>query len=189
MEKKHKDLSEIYDLIAVRIIVDNVRDCYAILGIIHTLWKPIPGRFKDFIAMPKPNMYQSLHTTVIGPQGEPFEIQIRTWDMHRTAEYGIAAHWLYKEENKQHSSLSQKLTWLEEIKELQNELEDSKEFMETLKIDLFSDVVFVFLPKVMFLNFPKVLPLLILPIKVHTEVGHRCITVKLIIGLCLWITS
>ncbi|NMA02419.1 MAG: bifunctional (p)ppGpp synthetase/guanosine-3',5'-bis(diphosphate) 3'-pyrophosphohydrolase [Clostridia bacterium] len=178
MEKKHKDLSEIYDLIAVRIIVDNVRDCYAILGIIHTLWKPIPGRFKDFIAMPKPNMYQSLHTTVIGPQGEPFEIQIRTWDMHRTAEYGIAAHWLYKEENKQQSSLSQKLTWLEEIKELQNELEDSKEFMETLKIDLFSDVVFVFSPKGDVFELPKGSTPIDFAYKVHTEVGHRCIGSK-----------
>lgn len=178
MEKKGKDLNEIYDLIAVRIIVDSVRDCYGTLGIIHTLWKPIPGRFKDYIAMPKPNMYQSLHTTVIGPQGEPFEIQIRTWDMHRTAEYGIAAHWLYKESSKQKVKLDETFTWLKQIQEWQNELLDSKEFVETLKIDLFSDVVFVFSPKGDVFELPKGSTPIDFAYRVHTEIGHRCIGSK-----------
>jgi len=175
MEKKGKELNEIYDLIAVRIIVDNVKDCYGTLGIIHTLWKPIPGRFKDYIAMPKPNMYQSLHTTVIGPRGEPFEIQIRTWDMHRTAEYGIAAHWLYKESSKQKVKLDEALTWLKHIREWQNELQDSKEFVETLKIDLFSDVVFVFSPKGDVFELPAGSTPIDFAYRVHTEIGHRCI--------------
>ncbi|KJS83895.1 MAG: (p)ppGpp synthetase [Peptococcaceae bacterium BICA1-8] len=178
MEKKDKDLNEIYDLIAVRIIVDSVKDCYGTLGIIHTLWKPIPGRFKDYIAMPKPNMYQSLHTTVIGPRGEPFEIQIRTWDMHRTAEYGIAAHWLYKESLKQKSKFDETFTWLKQISEMQNELQDSKEFVETLKIDLFSDVVFVFSPKGDVFELPAGSTPIDFAYRVHTEVGHRCIGSK-----------
>jgi len=178
MEKKDKDLNEIYDLIAVRIIVDSVKDCYGTLGIIHTLWKPIPGRFKDYIAMPKPNMYQSLHTTVIGPRGEPFEIQIRTWDMHRTAEYGIAAHWLYKESVKQKSKFDETFTWLKQISEMQNELQDSKEFVETLKIDLFSDVVFVFSPKGDVFELPAGSTPIDFAYRVHTEIGHRCIGSK-----------
>lgn len=178
MEKKYKDLNEIYDLIAVRIIVDNVKDCYATLGIVHTLWKPIPGRFKDYIAMPKPNMYQSLHTTVIGPRGEPFELQIRTWEMHRTAEYGIAAHWLYKENQSQKDKLAEKLTWLKQLSELQNELQDSKEFLETVKIDLFSDVVFVFSPKGDVFELPAGSTPIDFAYRVHTEVGHRCIGSK-----------
>ncbi|MGI6225130.1 MAG: RelA/SpoT family protein [Peptococcales bacterium] len=178
MEKKDRDLNEIYDLIAVRIIVDNVKDCYGVLGIIHTLWKPIPGRFKDYIAMPKPNMYQSLHTTVIGPRGEPFEIQIRTWEMHRTAEYGIAAHWLYKESTKQKVKLDETFTWLKQISEWQNELVDSKEFVETLKIDLFSDVVFVFSPKGDVFELPTGSTPIDFAYRVHTEIGHRCIGSK-----------
>jgi guanosine-3',5'-bis(diphosphate) 3'-pyrophosphohydrolase len=178
MEKKGRDLNEIYDLIAVRIIVDTVRDCYGTLGIIHTLWKPIPGRFKDYIAMPKPNMYQSLHTTVIGPRGEPFEIQIRTWDMHQTAEYGIAAHWLYKESSKQKDRLDETFTWLKQIREWQNELQDSKEFVETLKIDLFSDVVFVFSPKGDVFELPAGSTPIDFAYRVHTEIGHRCIGSK-----------
>jgi len=131
-----RDISEVYDLIAIRVIVDSIKDCYAVLGIVHSIWKPIPGRVKDFIAVPKSNMYQSLHTTVIGPLGEPFEIQIRTWEMHRTAEYGIAAHWRYKEGGTD-EEFDEKLAWLRRILEWQNELRDPREFMESLKIDIF----------------------------------------------------
>lgn len=176
MKEKNKDLNEIYDLIAVRVIVNSVRDCYEVLGIIHTLWTPIPGRFKDYIAMPKPNMYQSLHTTVMGFAGEPFEIQIRTLEMHRTAEYGIAAHWKYKEGQKiSNNNLDQRLSWLGKILEWQKEVKDTKEFMETLKIDVFSDVVFVFTPK----GEVKELPAGSIPLdfayRIHSDVGHRCI--------------
>ncbi len=179
MEEKGKELSEIYDLIAVRIICDSVRDCYGILGIIHTLWKPIPGRFKDYIAMPKPNMYQSLHTTVIGKTGVPIEIQIRTWDMHFTAEYGIAAHWLYKENDKNPERKSHELAWLENIKEMQNEFQDSKEFVETVKFDLFSDRVFVFSPKGDVFELPRGSNPIDFAYLVHTDVGHRCIGAKI----------
>ncbi len=179
MENKGKELSEIYDLVAVRIICDSVRDCYGILGIIHTLWKPIPGRFKDYIAMPKPNMYQSLHTTVIGKTGVPIEIQIRTWDMHFTAEYGIAAHWLYKEGKQSQDIKNKELAWLESIKELQNEVTDSKEFVETVKVDLFSDRVFVFSPKGDVFELPSGSTPIDFAYLVHTDVGHRCIGAKI----------
>ena len=147
MYDQGREFEEIYDLIAMRVLVDTVRDCYGVLGIVHTLWKPIPGRFKDYIAMPKSNMYQSLHTTVIGPDGEPFEVQIRTWEMHRTAEWGIAAHWRYKEGGREETDFDQKLSWLRQILDWQQDLRDAREFMESLKIDLFADEVFVFTPK------------------------------------------
>lgn len=179
MENKGKELSEIYDLVAVRIICDSIRDCYGILGIIHTLWKPIPGRFKDYIAMPKPNMYQSLHTTVIGKTGVPIEIQIRTWDMHFTAEYGIAAHWLYKEKENKQDRKNTELAWLENIKEMQNEFQDSKEFVDTVKFDLFSDRVFVFSPKGDVFELPSGSTPIDFAYLVHTDVGHRCIGAKI----------
>ena len=149
MKTQNKTLDQIYDVFALRVKVDTVRDCYAALGIIHEKYKPIPGRFKDYIAMPKANMYQSLHTTLIGHEGKPFEIQIRTYEMHRIAEYGIAAHWKYKESgSKNVTSEEEKLNWLREILEWQNDTTDNKEFMNAVKtdLDLFTDQVYVFTP-------------------------------------------
>lgn len=176
--KRGKDLGEIYDLLAVRVIVDSIKDCYGVLGIVHTLWKPIPGRFKDYIATPKSNMYQSLHTTVIGPKGEPFEIQIRTWEMHRTSEYGIAAHWVYKEGGRGDREFDRKLAWLREILEWQKETRDAREFMESLKIDMFTDEVFVFTPKGDVFDFPAGSTPIDFAYRIHTEVGHRCVGAK-----------
>jgi len=179
MVKQHKDLNELYDLIAVRILVKDIKDCYAALGVVHTLWKPIPGRFKDYIAMPKANMYQSLHTTVIGPKGERFEIQIRTYEMHMTAEYGIAAHWLYKETGGSNvSKESHQLDWLKQLKEMQLETSDNKEFVESVKIDLFSDTVFVFSPMGDVYELPQGATPIDFAYKVHTNVGNRCIGAK-----------
>ncbi len=179
MVTKGKDLNEIYDLIAVRVIVNNVKDCYGALGIIHTLWKPMPGRFKDFIAMPKPNMYQSLHTTVMGALGEPFEIQIRTVEMHRTAELGIAAHWKYKEGSKAGGKdFDKRLAWLRQVLDWQTEVRDTKEFMDILKIDVFSDVVFVFTPKGDVIQLPAGSVPLDFAYRIHSGVGNRCIGAK-----------
>lgn len=173
MEKQGKDFSEIWDLMGLRVIVGTLRECYAVLGAVHSIWKPIPGRFKDYVAMPKSNMYQSLHTTVIGPRGEPLEIQIRTWEMHRTAEYGIAAHWRYKEGGGG-GDFEDKITWLRQILEWQKETRNGTEFVETLKVDLFSDEVYVFTPR----GDVKTLPAGSTPIdfaySVHTDVGHSC---------------
>lgn len=177
---KNKTIDQIYDLTAVRILVNDVRDCYAALGIVHTMYKPIPGRFKDYIAMPKPNMYQSLHSTVIGPQGKPFEIQIRTYEMHNTSEYGIAAHWKYKEgeSSKQNNDFETKLTWLREVLEWQRETSNPEEFMENFKIDMFSDEVFVFTPKGAVINLPYNSTPIDFAYRIHTDVGHRCVGAK-----------
>lgn len=180
MNYQHKQLDEIFDLTAIRIIVENIRDCYAVLGIVHTMWKPIPGRFKDYIAMPKPNMYQSLHTTVIADNGEPFEIQIRTYEMHQIAEYGIAAHWKYKEgdETGNQNREDMKLAWLRQTLEWQKEMNHPKEFMETLKMDLFASQVFVFTPKGDVLELPAGSTPLDFAFKIHSAIGCKCVGAK-----------
>lgn len=179
MVKQNKSFSEIYDLMALRVLVDTIQDCYEVLGVVHTLWKPIPGRFKDYIAVPKSNLYQSLHTTVMGNQGAPLEIQIRTWQMHQVAEYGIAAHWRYKEgKTVKDEDFLQKIAWLRHLLEWQGEANDADEFLENLRVNLFEDEVFVFTPK----GDVKSLPAGATPVDfayaVHTHIGHRCVGAK-----------
>lgn len=185
MKRDNKTLDQIYDLFALRILVNSVKDCYAVLGIVHDLYNPMPGRFKDYIAVPKPNMYQSLHTTLIGPKGTPFEVQIRTWDMHRVAEYGIAAHWAYKESSffsgkKSNVKVEEdKLAWVRETLEWQSEMQDPEEFMQTLKKELFEDEVYIFTPK----GAIKVLPKGATPIdfayQIHEQIGHHMVGCKI----------
>lgn len=180
MKLQHKQLEEIFDLVAIRIIVKNIKDCYGALGLVHTRWTPIPGRFKDYIAMPKPNMYQSIHTTVLDDNGEPFEIQIRTEEMHRVAEYGIAAHWKYKEGNTKSDAedTEKKLSWLRQALEWQKETDDSLEFLETLKMDLFDNQVFVFTPRGDVIELPMNSTPLDFAFKIHTDIGIKCVGAK-----------
>lgn len=178
MSKKGKGFSEIYDLIAVRVIVDSVRDCYSVLGAVHTLWHPMPGRFKDYIAMPKLNMYQSLHTTVIGPAGRPLEVQIRTEEMHRMSEYGVAAHWRYKEKRGKSDSFDKQIAWLREMVDWQDETQDSREFLKSLKVDLAPQEVFVFTPKGKALSLRAGSTPVDFAYAIHTEVGNHCVGAK-----------
>jgi guanosine-3',5'-bis(diphosphate) 3'-pyrophosphohydrolase len=183
MTKKGREFNEIYDLTAMRVIVDSVKDCYGTVGVIHSLWKPLPGRFKDFIAMPKFNMYQSLHTTVIGPEGRPLEIQIRTQEMHEMAEFGVAAHWVYKQgpngapeaQDGEGQGGDAKMKWLRSMLDWQKELSDPREFMETLRTDLFEEEVFVFTPKGQVKSLAAGATPLDFAYEVHTEIGHRCV--------------
>ncbi len=176
MTKKGREFNEIFDLTAMRVIVGSVKDCYGAIGVIHSLWKPLPGRFKDFVAMPKANMYQALHTTVIGPEGKPLEIQIRTREMHDLAEYGIAAHVAYKEGGAA-DPRREKMTWLRQLVEAEGE-QDPAEFLESLKVDLFEDEVFVFTPKGEVKNLSAGSTPLDFAYAVHTDVGHRCVGAK-----------
>ena len=175
--QRGKEFEEIYDLLAVRILVHTVRECYGALGVVHSMWRPLPGRVKDYIATPKPNLYQSLHTTVLGPHGRPFEIQIRTWEMHRTAEYGIAAHWLYKEKSRA-QALDEKLAWLRQVLDWQHDMKDAREFMESLRVDLFSDQVFVFTPKGTVIDLPAGSTPIDFAYRIHTDVGHHAVGAK-----------
>jgi len=178
MEKRNVEFEEIYDLIAVRILVDNIRECYEVLGVIHSAWKPIPGRFKDYIAMPKGNMYQSLHTTVIGPHGDRLEVQIRTHEMHSVADAGIAAHWKYKEGKGYDEKDVKRFAWLRQLLEWQQDLQDSKEFMDSVKVELFTEEVYVFTPKGDVKGYPKGSTPIDFAYSVHTDVGHRCVGAK-----------
>jgi GTP diphosphokinase / guanosine-3',5'-bis(diphosphate) 3'-diphosphatase len=176
MAQGGKEFNEIYDLTAIRVLVDSVQDCYGAIGIIHSLWKPMPGRFKDYIAMPKFNMYQSLHTTVIGTQGKPLEIQVRTHEMHQTAEFGIAAHWMYKQRSAAGKGSAN--AWVAQLADWQADARDPKEFMDTLRVDLFSDEVYVFTPKGEVKSLPVGSTPLDFAYAVHTDVGHRCVGAK-----------
>ena len=185
MQRDNITLDQVYDLFALRIIVNSVKDCYAALGVVHDLYTPMPGRFKDYIAMPKPNMYQSIHTTLIGPKGTPFEVQVRTWDMHQVAEFGIAAHWAYKEANNSRNKKSNvvvtedKLAWLRETLEWQKDMQDPEEFLRTLKTELFEDEVYVFTPKGTIKNLPMGATPIDFAYAIHAEVGHKMVGCKI----------
>ncbi len=177
MNQQQKGFDEIFDLMAIRVLTNTVKECYEVLGMVHTIWKPLPGRFKDYVAMPKNNMYQSLHTTVMGPEGQPVEIQIRTYEMHRTAEEGIAAHWIYKE-GRSAEKEDQKFAWMRQLLDLQQDIKDTTEFAEAMKVDLFDDEVFVFTPKGEVKELPRGATALDFAYAVHTDVGTHCMGVK-----------
>ena len=184
MLRDHKQLSEIYDLLAIRVLVDTVQDCYGTLGIVHSMWRPIPGRVKDYVAVPKSNMYQSLHTTVLSAGGQPLEIQIRTFEMHRISEYGIAAHWRYKESGGSKpatgtdKSFDAKLSWLRQLLEWHNDMNDSRDFVNTVKMDIFADEVFVFTPRGDVIDLPVGSVPIDFAYRIHTDVGNRCVGAK-----------
>ncbi len=183
MVRDHKEISEIYDLLAIRVLVDTVKDCYGALGIVHTLWRPIPGRFKDYVAVPKSNMYQSLHTTILSSLGQPLEIQIRTFEMHRISEYGIAAHWRYKESNGKNAAgtdkgFEEKLSWLRQLLEWHKDMNDSRDFVNTVKMDVFADEVFVFTPRGDVIDLPVDSVPIDFAYRIHTDVGNSCIGAK-----------
>jgi GTP pyrophosphokinase len=178
MVRDRKDFSQIYDLLALRVQVDSIKDCYGVLGVVHSIWKPLPGRFKDYIAMRKSNGYQSLHTTVISHTGEPIEVQIRTHEMHQVAEFGVAAHWLYKEGSDSDTQVDRKLEWLRLLMEWQKEVVDAESFVDAVKVDIFQDEVFVFSPRGDVFNLPSGSTPVDFAYRVHTEVGHRCIGAK-----------
>ena len=178
MQRKRAEFGEIYDVHALRVLVENVRDCYAALGVVHSLWRPIPGQFDDYIAMPKNNMYQSLHTAVVALDGKPLEVQIRTHEMHRVSEVGIAAHWRYKEGSRTDRAYDAKLAWLRQLMEWQRDVSDATEFVEGVKLDIFQDQVFVFTPKGDVKDLPAGATPLDFAYRIHTEVGHACIGAK-----------
>ena len=184
MEAQHIPFDQVHDLIAFRIIVDNLQQCYEALGIIHALWRPVPGRFKDYIAMPKGNNYRSLHTTVIGLHGERVEFQIRTREMHDIAEHGIAAHWKYKEGQLIDDKDEMKFKWIRKLLEWQSELSDPAEFLDTVKLDLFADDVYVFTPTGELLEFPRGSTPLDFAYSIHTDVGHSCTGAKVNVRSC-----
>ena len=179
MRSQNKEFTDLYDITAVRVLVESMKECYETLGVVHSLWKPIPGRFKDYIAMPKNNLYQSLHTAVIGPEGHPVEIQIRTHEMHRVAEYGIAAHWRYKEGGRAMSDADRKLTWLRQMLDWQNDLKDAQEYLNTVKEDLFADEIFVFSPRGDVIDLPRGATPIDFAYRIHTDIGHRCVGAKI----------
>ena len=185
MKTKGKTLDQIYDLTAVRVIVGSIDECYEVFGKIHKTWKPVPGRIKDYIAMPKPNLYQSLHTTVVTNFGQPFEIQIRTEEMHRTAEFGIAAHWKYKENRDEESTLDQRISWIREVMEVQGGLRDSKEFLDTVKGALISKELLVFTPQGKVISLPSGATSIDFAYAIHSEVGNRCTGAKVNGKSCL----
>src|SRR3712207_1434683 len=178
MQRKGAAFGEIYDVYAVRVTVEELKDCYAALGVVHSLWRPIPGQFDDYIAMPKGNLYQSLHTAVVALDGKPLEVQIRTHQMHRVAEVGIAAHWRYKEGSRSDREYDAKLAWVRQLIDWQREASDATEFVEGLKLDIFQDQVFVFTPKGEVKDLPAGATPLDFAYRIHTDVGHRCIGAK-----------
>ncbi|MFQ7035079.1 MAG: TGS domain-containing protein [Candidatus Borkfalkia sp.] len=175
MKQQNKTLDQIYDLTAVRVIVNTIDECYEVFGKIHKCWKPIPGRIKDYIATPKPNMYQSLHTTVVTNFGQPFEIQIRTFEMHRTAEFGIAAHWKYKEKKGEDTAFTERLSWIREVLDWEGGLKDSTDFMKSLKTELYSTELLVFTPKGKVISLPRDATPIDFAYAIHSEIGNHCV--------------